>query len=350
METIGWIQVVPFFVALVTLFIEPRSDTKPEDKRRRKALRLLSAIAICCGITVVVYGQFKSRAEGRQREAGLKQQLEGQQKQISLSAELAETQKQGLKKADDLAQSQKQLIAAQADQLELATGLQSLQTLGLRKITNLGLNRHLSALEISYCLSPAQWEKIATVYDTQRPITRGERSYYRAPFIARRVADGWAINFAWTEVIENGVVKGWKQFSPITANQHENQAFAEMLREACLPLLIKWGGGTESDIEPWTDHYPSIVTISPSLIVLTVRPPDLDVYLVALRANPTLSLRTRSDHPPQLRPRSLDASVKFDEIIDEQWQPDKSDNTDNPANRLKPLFSNRHQLRVRFTD
>jgi len=346
METIGWIQIIAFVAALVALVIEVKSEKTPQDEPRRSVLRLLSAVAICCGIAVTVFSQFKSRAEARQREVVLQQQLEAQQKQLSLSAELQESQKQGLKKADDLAQSQTQLIEAQADQLQLATGLQSLESLGIRKITNLGLNRHLTALEISYKPSAAQWRRITTIYNTQRPNVPREASYYHAPIIARRLADGWNINFAWTKVVENGVEKGWKKFPSLAANPHENKPFADMLQEACLPLLIKWGDGTETDIDPWTDDYPSVVVISPSLIVLTLRPPALDVYLLALRAKPTLSLRTRYDFPEQLRLRSLDASVKFDEIIDANWQ---TDGSDAPPDRVKPYISKRHRLRVRFS-
>ena len=349
METIGWIQIIALVATLVALLIEARADKTTEDEPRRKVLRILSAFAICCGIAVVVISEFKSHAEARQREDGLQKQLEAQQKLFSLSADLQQAQKDGLKKADDLKRSQKQVIDTQVEQLKQATTIQKLESRGIHQITNLGLDRYLSALEVSYKPSADQWKKIATVstvYDSQRPLERSELLLYLPePVIAQRVADGWSINAVWTKVIENGVEKGQKRFPRIAANQHENKPFADMIQKACLPFLINWGDGTETDIDPWNEDYPSVVTISPSRIALTIHPPALAVYLAALRANPTLSLRGRSDSPQQVRLRSLDASVRFDEVIKTNWLRDESADPHN----IKPYISNRHRLHVRFT-
>lgn len=343
MDGFGWIQLTPLIIALAGIFFETKYDRNTQEDARKQVFRSMSAIAIAAGIAGIIYGRFESHRERMRGETVLRQQLEAQRKQIELSEGIRASQQQTIAKADRLAEKQEEVIEGQQAQREISAQLRTQQGKSIRDITRLSLDRYLSGLEISYRPSSTQWNTIDRIYRGLKPNT-GESSYYDAPIIAERTADGWSIIFGWANIIEDNKFRGMKMFLPVFASDKDDKGFASIVREACIPLLIRWSDGSETDIEPWTKRYPSIVSISRDRIAFILRPPLLNLYLGAFRDNPSLTLRTRMDYPRELKFRSLDGNVKFDEIVQLHW---KRDDSTEPADRVKP-FTDSVRLHPRF--
>ena len=338
MDAIGLLQIIPLIGAVVGLLFD-----RAEDDTRKRVVRWLSICAIGFSMAAMLYGRREFSKERFNREEVMRQQLAHQRQQIESLKKIQSSQEQNLAKADQLAETQDKVIEGQDRQLGLSAVLGIQQSETIQEITRLSLDRYLSALEISYKPSSARWAKITSIYRTLKPGT-GDPSYYDALITAERTGDGWAVVFGWARIIEDNKDKGVKKFPTIFASDKDTKGFARLFQEAIIPLSIRWADDTETDIEPLTKQFPPVISISRESIVLTLRPPFLNLYLGDFRRDPSIVLRTRADYPRELRFRCVDGNVKCDEIIRLKWEPD---NSAEPPHRLKPL-TDRVRLHPRF--
>jgi len=333
MDPIIWLQVIPLILACGTMLFEGIFDKNTDEDSRKKVLRFASIIALLCTLVAILYGQRKSAEEKLQNEAKYQQTLAVQNKQLEESQRIRSRQDAQIADAHEIKESQQQTIEGQKTELRQSAELRNAQSQGIEQMIRLGLDRYMSGLEISYKPSTAQWNAITRIYRTLKP-SQKETSYYDAPMIAERVTDGWSVIFGWTKIIEGNKDMGWKMFPPAFASDKEEKGFASLIKEASIPLLIKWSDGTVTDIEPWTNRYPTVITISHDAITFTLRPPLLNLYLGALKQNATINIRTRANYPPELRFKSLDGNVKCDQTIQLHW---KKDDSNEPSDRVKPF-------------
>ena len=333
MELIGWLQIIPLILTCGTLVFEGIFDKNTYEDSRKRVLRLFAIGAVGFSVLAILYGQKRSAEEKIRSDAKYQQTLAIQNKQLEESQKIRSRQDDQIAEAKELKESQQQTIEGQKTQLRQSVELRSAQSRGIEEMTRLSLDRYMSGLEVSYKPSSTHWNAIRRIYRTLRP-SQKETSYYDAPIVAERVADGWSVIFGWAEIIEGTKDMGSKMFPPVFASDKEEKGFASLIREACIPLLIKWSDGTVTDIEPWTNKYPTVITISQDAITFKLRPPVLNLYLGSLRQNAQISLRTRVNYPTELRFKSLDRMVECDQTIQTHW---KKDDSNEPSDRVKPF-------------
>jgi hypothetical protein len=333
MDVLGWFQVIPLIGAFGGVLFELMHDRSSEQDSKKTAIRILTLAAIGAAIVGAIYGRQQARRDQIRSEENLTQQRENQKKQLEMSQKIQSSQEQQIAKADKIAEEQQKVIEGQDAELGLSAELRNVQSKSIQQITRFSLDRNLSGLEISYKPSADQWKQIARIYHGLRPREK-EPSYYDAPIIAERTVDGWSVIFGWAEVIEGKKDMGQKMFLPVFASDKDDKGFASLIKEACIPLLIKWSDGTETDIEPWNRHYPPVITISHDVIAFTLRPPFLNLYLEALREDPKIILRTRANYLKELKFRCLDGNAKCNETIQLHW---KRDDSTEPQDKVKPF-------------
>jgi hypothetical protein len=344
MDLIGWLQIFPLISTIGILVFEGLFDKNTDEDSRKRTVRWVSSLAIVFSLAAIMIGRKQSYDEQVRREAVFNQALENQKKQLlEASGKIQSSQQHQIAQAEELKETQKQVIQGQQKQLDQSTELRSMQGRGIEEMTRLGLDRYMSGLEISYKPSSNQWSNIAKSYRTLKPSPR-ESSYYDAPIIAERMTDGWSVIFGWTKIIEGNKDMGWKMFPPVFVSDKDEKGFATLIKEACIPLLIKWSDGSVTDIEPWTKKYPTVITISREGIAFILRPPILNLYLWALRQDRNITVRTRGDYPPEIKFKSLDGNVKWDQTVTLQW---KKDDSNDPSDRVKPFYE-KVQLRPVF--
>jgi len=346
MDTIGWFQLIPLIAAAGLSLSEFRYDKDDEESARRRVVRVVSLVVLLVAMAGIVIGRIQSRREQSAREAVLQQQLEHERELLQISHRLEESQNENLKsqketlnKAGELADSQTAMIDLQSKGLDLSKVLKAEQLQGNEQITRLSKDRYLSGIEISYKPSAAQWERIVNLYRKIEP-GDGEKSYYDTPIIAERLGDRWKVDFEPVDLKE-----GQKWFPYVYTNEKEHQAFESVIREACIGLLVKWGDVSQIDIEPMRSDYPAVVTISKNAIAMTLRPPNMALYLGDLRDEAIVVLRGRKEAPTEIRFKSLDASVIFDETLKPVWTKQMSHI---PRERVKPYVSTPQKIHVIF--
>ena len=333
MDFIVWLQIIPLILASGAMLFEGIFDKNTEEDSRKKVRRIFSIIALGCTLVFILIGQRRAAEEKIRNDDQQQQTLAVINKQLEESQQIRSHQVDQIAQGKQLQDSQQQTIEGQKIQVRQSAELRAAQSQGIEEMTRLSLDRYMSGLEISYKPATAQWNAITRIYRTLKP-SQKETSYYDAPIIAERVTDGWSVIFGWAKIIEGNKDMGWKMFPPAFASDKEEKGFASLIKEACIPLLIKWSDGTVTDIEPWTNRYPTVITISHDAITFTLRPPVLNLYLGALRQNAQINLRTRASYLSELRFKSLDVNVKCDQTIQLHW---KKDDSNEPSDRVKPF-------------
>jgi hypothetical protein len=209
-------------------------------------------------------------------------------------------------------------------------------------------DRDLSGMEISFKPSTEQWSRIAELYRKIESPAGREFPYSAATMRAERSGDRWKIDFGPVSR-EQGTIR----FPQVLPNQENTRAFENIIHEASIALWIKWGAGSETEIEPWRHEYASAIVISRDIVSLTLLPPIIKLNLNSLNANPTITLRSRNEGnslPRSLRFRSLDSVIALDQTIDLDWKEEEhnSDDGDTYIKRTKPYISGPYRLQITF--
>jgi hypothetical protein len=270
----------------------------------------------------------------------------------SSSAENLKQQLLNLKRSDEIAKGMEKSLDAQVAVLSGNKVLQQEQGKAIEQIKRLSLDRNLSEVEISFKPSANQWSRIAKAYQ-QIKSPNPDMPYIDAPMIAEKDEDHWRIDF---EPVKSRA--GERQFGPVSTKQPEYKGFEDVIHEATIALLIKWSDVVETNIEPWRGDYPSGIRVERESIVLILRPPLLKLNLNYLYANPSISIRVREipnnnpsislrvkDIPSNLRFRSTDPGVMFDQTISSAWERSEGLTVKEKA---KPYASGPHRLHITF--
>lgn len=213
----------------------------------------------------------------------------------------------------------------------------------IQQLTRLSLDRELAELEISFEPSPEQSSRIAAAYrkikSTSPPIP-----YSAATMRAERIGDHWKIDFDPVSRREGTI-----RFAPITPNEPKGKQFEDVIREALLPLWVKWGAGPETELEPKRNQFPSAIIVSENTVTFVLRPPVLALNLNYLNADPTFTVRGAGDIK-RMRFRSKDPAVTFDDTFELNWQEDPGSDKDEDIyiKRTKPSRSGPHRLQIHF--
>src|ERR1700686_127323 len=239
-------------------------------------------------------------------------------------------------------------LATEAAQQDTIAELQRVN----KNLLNMRADHDLSGIEISFKSSTEQWSRIAELYSKIKSPAKfppGEEFPYSAATMkAERRGDAWKIDFGPVSRKEGTV-----RFSPILPGQENSKAFEEVVNQASIALWIRWGGGIETEIEPWRHEYPSAIMVSQDMIPLTLVPPLIKLNVNSLNSNPTIILRSRNDEnslPKNLRFGSLDSSIVFDKTIALDWKKEErsSDDGDDYIKKTKPYISGPNRLQVTF--
>ncbi len=157
---------------------------------------------------------------------------------------------------------------------------------------------------------------------------------------AERIRGYWIIKF---EPVAGK--NGWFKLAQVSTDQAENKGFEDVIRAAVIPLSVKWGEDTETDLDPWRDLYPGTISVSKQKISLTLRPPETMLNANNLKSRPFATLRGRSYLPSNVRIRSLDPGVLLDQALHLEWRRDAAGTND----RTKPYISGPYGLNVGLT-
>jgi hypothetical protein len=225
-------------------------------------------------------------------------------------------------------------------------------------IDRLNRERDLHGVEVSFKPSPKHWDKILRAYQNIKSPASPAKSFpYSASIMTAERRNGdWRIDFSPIEAQEGSV-----RFGPVSKDQLEDpledppdvKALERVIKEALINLWITWGDELVTEISPRGD-YPSLIMVSQDRIAFTLRPPELHLNLNYLKAHPTISLRgakppeDESDrgYPVDVRVRSLDHSVIFDQIINLNW----TKGTDmSHFGKVMPYVSGPYHLNITFT-
>lgn len=217
-----------------------------------------------------------------------------------------------------------------------------------QSLFSMRVDRDLSGIEISFKPSTQQWSRIAELYSKIKSPAGEEFPYSAATMKAERSGDRWKIDFGPVERKEGTI-----RFPQVLSDQENTKAFEDVIHEASIALWIKWGAGSETEIEPWRHEYASAIMVSQDIIALTLVPPLIKLNLNSLNGNPTLILRSRDERsslPRSLRFRSLDSVIALDQTIDLDWKKEErhSDDGDTYIKRTKPYISGPHRLQITF--
>ncbi|HEX8456394.1 MAG TPA: hypothetical protein VF656_03650 [Pyrinomonadaceae bacterium] len=207
-------------------------------------------------------------------------------------------------------------------------------------LRQLHLNHNLSRVELSFKPSTDHWSKIAEAYSQTNPPNMA-LSYIDTLMIAERNGDYWKIDFKPINRAE-GIVT----FNPVTTDKPDGKWFENIIREAAINLWIKWGDSAPTEIRPEReDYYPAAIEISEDRIAFILRDPQLKWNLNNLHDNPIIMLRGGKNRPNNLRVRSLDDVVMFDQTFDLNWT-EKDDGSF--ESKIMPYISGPHRLNPMF--
>lgn len=212
----------------------------------------------------------------------------------------------------------------------------------IQQLNKLSLDRDLSEIELSFKPSPEQSSRIA---EALRKINNPAGvTYNGATMRAERIGDHWKIYFDPVSRPE-----GVFRFAPVSSDQAEGNGFEEVLRQASSALWIKWGAGTETEIEPKRNQFPSAIVVSENTITYVLRAPLITLNLNYLSADPTFTIRGEGDIKT-LRFRSRDPRAIFDQRVDVIWKEDRGSDEDGYTyiKATKPFLSGPHRLQITF--
>ena len=334
MDGILILQEVTTGSAIIGIFVEAYFDKGSTDSKKKWVTRGISVAALVFGMLVVFY----ARRESAHNDLVLQQQIERQKEQLSLSKDMQLSQKDQISQSKELAHLQQQVIESQKQQILLSGQLLDAQGRGIQQLNLLSLDRAFSGIEISYKPTTDEWSRVARIYQKIPPPDE-EASYHESPIVADRVGVYWKVDF---EPVS--VEGGTKWFAPVSTEEPNNKGFEQIIREGTMPLMITWGTGLETKLEPWRSDYPSGISLSPKLFAIRLRPPLLEINLASLQANSTIMLRSRT-RPSDLTFHSLDPGVILNQTVHLKWREEVSHRF---RDSLFPYVSGPHRLDLTF--
>lgn len=338
-------QVMTTVLAIGGILIEASFDKESRGSKKKWVTRALSSGVLIIGLCSVFLARREAQRDAAHNEAISQVTIADQKQALKDLTTMKSGQLEQLSQAEEAKRLQTQVIDSQNSQLKMSNELKQAQRMGIREVSKLSLDRDLAGIEISYKPDADKWDKIVRIYEKIRysdpdlSYKDPDPSYHEAPIIAERVGEHWLVDFEPVNLRE-----GMKWFPHLLTSEPGNKGFDALLREASIGLLIKWSDGTETDIEPVRSDYPSVVRVKRDLISFTLRPPFLKLYLGTLYAQPQpiVSFRGRN-YPKEVRFRSLDPSVRFDEVIQFNWREEPSAL---PRERTKRFVSGPIRLHV----
>jgi hypothetical protein len=213
------------------------------------------------------------------------------------------------------------------------------------RLVKMSRNRDFAGVEISYTPSAEEWARIEAAFNKIQSPVPGI-PYSAATMKAERTADksgdNWKIDFDFVSRPE-GVIR----FPPVATTDPRAKAFSDVIREASLPIWIKWGSNVVTELEPRREQYASAISISQKKIAFTLRSPELKLNLNDV--NPDLTILVRANSKPSvLRFLSLDDDVSLDQNLDMKWVEDNvaTGGDDDYIRRTKPYVSGPHKLQI----
>jgi hypothetical protein len=205
----------------------------------------------------------------------------------------------------------------------------------------LSKDRNLNGIEVSFKPSSEQWSKIAKACDAI-PDPNPGFPYKDSTIIAERVGEYWRLDFLEIRQ-ETGTIRP----KPNSTNQPGGKPFEEVIQNVLVELLITWRGEVETEVSP-RGNYPSLVKVSKDEIAYTFRPPLLSLNLSKLKADPKVAFRGGSEErPSQIRVRSLDDSVTFDQTMNLHWEEKYGDRH---VERMMPYAAGPYPLQIKFNN
>jgi hypothetical protein len=343
--------------SIVGIYVQTRSEGK-------KAFR---TVGWWCGVVTCLCSLLLFWAADREQQKESAQKALIQERQASELERMRYIQEEQRSRADLIIKTQQEQIS-QAKQLEQSQAsvieLQKAQSIVSNRLIESQkreiLNHNLSGIEISFKPSAAQWAEIVEAYQNTKSPQPGV-SYSVATMTAERDGKHWAINFK-PNTLQGGpmMFPGFSTSPSDTQDGESNEvlrnkkAFEEVISKASIGLLIEWGNGTQTMIEPWRreiNALPSAIEVSEDRIALILRPPEMTWNLNELNEHPTITLRGRGypiKLPITFRIRSLDPGVVLDQTINLAWK-DRSNTSTTPLlERLMNKTSGPHRLQVAF--
>jgi len=202
-------------------------------------------------------------------------------------------------------------------------------------------DRNLLGVEVSFKPSSEHWSRIAHACDAIPDPVPGFR-YSATTITAERVGEHWSLDFA--EIIrKEGTVRPQRD----STSRPSGKPFEEVIQNALIELLITWRTEVITEVSPRGD-YPSEVRVSQEEIAYIFRPPLLSLNLSKLKAAPTIAFRGgREDRPSQIRVRSLDDSVTFDQTMNLLWEEKYGDRH---IERMMPYAAGPYTLQINFSN
>lgn len=210
-----------------------------------------------------------------------------------------------------------------------------------KDIDALSKDRNLLGVEVSFKPSSEHWSRIAQACDAIPDPVPGFR-YSSSTITAERVGEYWSLDFA--EIIrEEGTVRPQRD----STSRPSGKPFEEVIQNALIELLITWRGEIMTEVSPRGD-YPSQVRVSHKEVAYTFRPPLLSLNLSKLKATPTIAFRGgREERPSQIRVRSLDDTVTFDQTLSLLWEEKYGDRH---IERIMPYAAGPYTLQINFSN
>lgn len=205
----------------------------------------------------------------------------------------------------------------------------------------LSKDRNLLGVEVSFKPSSEHWSRIAQACDAIPDPVPGFR-YSSSTITAERVGEYWSLNFA--EIIrKEGTVRSRRD----STSRPSGKPFEEVIQNALIELLITWRGEIMTEVSPRGD-YPSQVRVSQKEVAYIFRPPLLSLNLSKLKAMPTIAFRGgREERPSQIRVRSLDDTVTFDQTLSLLWEEKYGDRH---IERMMPYAAGPYTLQINFSN
>ena len=239
-------------------------------------------------------------------------------------------------------QSDKQQLA-----LGISQGIEEEQRKQIQQLQQLRLDRDLSGVEISFKPSAEHWALIAHACNKIEPYDP-EFPYSASTIIAERVGGYWEIEFSPIYQKSGSILP-----PPVSTSLPKYKVFEEVIDIALVELLITWSDDDNlTSVISSRGNYPTSVTVSKDMIAFTFRPPQLRWGLNYLYDKPTVTFRGQQDSAPtetgiaapvEIKIRSLDYRVKFDQSIKLNWE--KKPGKDH-FKKWMPYISGPHRLNI----
>jgi len=338
---LGYGAIVVGVMALIaSIIVHYSNDKKQKELENNQKLTL----GVSKGIDAAqkVHLEISQGITKRQAE-----QVEKQAEQVEISKDLTKKQVDQLEKQAQQLEMLSRLAQSQKNQIRLSENLTEEQRKQLRQLQQLRLDRDLSGVEISFKPSVDHWALIAHACDKIPPPSRGF-PYSASTIMAERVGGYWEIEFRPIKQAQGSILP-----PPVSTNLPEHKVFEEVIDIALVELLIRWSNDDNLvSVISSRGNYPASITISKDMIAFTFRPPILRWGLNYLYAKPLVTFRgqqdsvptqTRIPAPTDIRIRSLDYRVKFDQAIKLNWEEKSSDEH---FEKWMPYISGPHHLNI----